>query len=78
MLAYGVGDAFTEVPLPCPWYVLPLAQRLHDEADWKPISRDEYMAKHKRSGTILKRDTGYGKVMAGHRYAQGCLYAGLP
>jgi hypothetical protein len=52
MLAYGVGDAFTEVPLPCPWYVLPLAQRLHKEVDWKPLSRDEYMGKQKRSGTI--------------------------
>lgn len=57
MFAYASADAFTEVLLPCTWYVLPLAAEISSSAGakgakWAPLPLEEFKA---RSGQLFWR-----------------------
>jgi hypothetical protein len=54
MFAYASGDAFTEMLVPCTWYVLPLAASVAQEQEkgWAPLGLEAFKA---RAGKIFWR-----------------------
>ncbi len=53
MFAYASADAFTEMLVPCTWYVLPLAATIAEEAaTWAPLPLEEFKA---RAGKVFWR-----------------------
>jgi hypothetical protein len=48
ILAYATGDAYTEILIPCQWYVFGAAVRVALEYDWKPIPYEAWLAKQKK------------------------------
>ena len=53
MFAYASADAFTEMLVPCTWYVLPLAATVAEEAaTWAPLPLEEFKA---RAGKVFWR-----------------------
>lgn len=46
MFAYASADAFTEMLVPCTWYVLPLAASVAANQDsWAPLGLEEFKAR---------------------------------
>lgn len=62
MLAYATGDAFAEVLVPCPWYVLELAKKVLEEREqWKPMARHDFKDKMGRcAGVVLGQGRAQG------------------
>ena len=45
MFAYASADAFSEMLLPCPWYVLPAANEVRSHPDWAPLDLEGFEAR---------------------------------